>query len=76
MPFKILLSGGPSEGVVQTQVRSKDGRLWTVEIVHVNCVCDWCSPIGATRVEHIYERRDDDVFFYRESRSIPRRVPE
>ena len=67
-PVKALLSGGPAEGVVQTQVASQDGRTWTIHVVHVNCACEWCANVNGNAVEHVYERRDDDVFAYRESR--------
>lgn len=65
---KALLSGGPAQGVIETQAPSRDGRVWTVNIVHVNCVCEWCARVDGPAVVHVYERRDDDVFAYRESR--------
>lgn len=66
--MKAILSGGPAEGVVETQVESRDGRTWTINIVHGNCVCAWCAKVEGPTVVHVYERRDDDVFAYRESR--------
>lgn len=65
---KAILSGGPAEGVVETQAMSRDGRVWTINVVHVNCACEWCAKVEGTAVEHVYERCDDDVFAYRESR--------
>jgi hypothetical protein len=66
--MKALLTGGPAEGVVETTATSRDGRVWTINVVHVNCACAWCTPVEGDVVAHVYERRDDDVFMYRESR--------
>lgn len=66
--MKALLCGGPAQGVVETQATSADGRFWTINVAHVNCACEWCAKVEGAAVEHVYERRDDDVFAYRGSR--------
>ena len=69
MPSRYLLDGGPVTGPVQTEAVSHDGRVWTISIEHANCACQWCAKIDAPAVEHVYERRDDDLFVYRESKA-------
>lgn len=65
--MKALLDGGPAEGVIQVEESSTYGRIWTIEIVHSDCICEWCAKVDGRVTEHIYERRDDDVFAYRRS---------
>ena len=62
-----VLAGGPAEGVVETTAASSDGRVWTINVVHVNCGCEWCAKVESSAVAHVYERRDDDVFRYARS---------